>query len=73
MSSSGRGLEFSFRDLVVGHGISANCPMANLYTVTGIDVVDLTLGVCVLTVATVGVGAVKVGVEGVGMVCTLTL
>ena len=71
-SSSGGGL--SFRDLVVGCGTSANCPMANLYTVTSIDsAVDLTNGVCVLTVTTVGVGAVEVRMEGVGWVSTLTL
>ena len=34
---------------------------------------DLAVGVWVLTVATVGVGAVEVGVEGVGWVSTLTL
>ena len=63
MSSSGGGLEFSFRGLVVGHGTSANCPIANLYTATGIDsAVDLTIGVCVLTVATVGMATVEVGV-----------
>ena len=55
-TSSGGAL--SFRDLVGGCGTSANCPLANLYTVTGIDsAVDLTIGVCVLTVATVGTGA----------------
>ena len=74
MSSSGGGLILSFRDLVVGHGTSANCPVANFYTITCIDsAVDLTIGVCVLTVATVVVGAVAVGVEGVGWVSTLTL
>ena len=74
MSSSSGGLEFLFRDLVVGHGTSANCPIANLYTVTSIDsVVDLTIGVWVLTVATVGAGAVEVGMEGVGWASTLTL
>ena len=73
MSSSGGGLILSFRDLVVGCGTSANCPIANLYTITGIDfAVDLTIGVCVLTVATIGVGAVKVGV-GVGWVSNFTL
>ena len=61
-------------DLVVGHGNSANCPMASLCIVTGTDsAMDLTIGVCVLIVATVGVGAVEVGVEGVGWVSTLTL
>ena len=53
ISSSGRGL--SFRDLIVGCGTSANCTMDNLYTVTSTDsAVDLTTGVCVLTVATMG-------------------
>ena len=66
MSFSGGGLELLFRDLVVGCGTSANCPMANLYTVTSINsAVDLTIGVWVLTVATMGVGAVEVVVEGV--------
>ena len=74
MSSSGGGLTSSFRDLVVGCGTSANCSIANLYTVTGIDsALDLTIGVCVLTVATMGAGLVDVGVEGVGWVSTLTL
>ena len=64
----------SFRDLGVGHGTSANCPMASLCIVTGIDsAVDLTIAVCVLTVTTVMAGAVEVGVEGVGWVSTLTL
>ena len=48
--------------------------MASWCIVTGIaSAVDLTIGVCVLTVTTVGVGAVEVGVEGVGWVNTLTL
>ena len=34
---------------------------------------DFTIGVCVLTVATMGVGVVEVGVEGVVWVTTLTL
>ena len=72
MSSSGEGL--SFRDLVVGHGTSANCPIDNLYTVIGIDsAVDLNISVCVLTVATMGVGVVEVGMEGVGWLSTPTL
>ena len=67
MSSSGGGLTLLFRDLVVGCGTSANCPIGNVYTVTGIDsAADLTISVCVLTVATLGVGAVDVGMEGVG-------
>ena len=67
ISSSGRGL--SFRDLVVGCRTSANCPLLSLCTVTGIDsAVDLTTDVCVLRVATVGAGAVEVGVEDVGWV-----
>ena len=58
----------------MGHGTSANCPVANLYTVTSIgSAVDLTDGVWVLTVAIVGVGVVEVGMEGVGWLSTLTL
>ena len=58
-------------DLVVGCGNLANCPMASLYIVTSIDsAVDLTIGVCVLTVTTRGAGAVEVWVEGVGWVST---
>ena len=46
MSSSGGGFDPSFWGLVVRHGTSANCPVANLCTVTGIDVVvDLVTGV----------------------------
>ena len=72
-SSVGR-LDPSFWGLVVGHGTPANYPVANLYTVTGMDSAPhLTTGVWVLTVATMGVGAVEVGVEGVGLVSTLTL
>ena len=53
---------------------SANCPIANLYTLTSIDsAVDLTIGVWVLTVATMGAGVVGVGVEDVGWLSTLTL
>ena len=67
ISSSGGGLDPSFWGLVVGCGTSANCHIANLYIITGIySAVDLTNGVWVLTVATMGVGAVEVGVEGVG-------
>ena len=74
ISSSGGGLDPSFQGLVVQCGTSANCPIANLYTITGIDsAMDLTNGVWVLTVVTVGVGAVEVGVEGVGWVSNLTL
>ena len=72
ISSSGGGL--SFMDLVAGHGTSANCPLASLCIVTSIDsAVDLTTGICVLTVTTVGAGAVEVGMEGVGWLNTLTL
>ena len=72
ISSSGGGLDPSIWGLVVGHGTSANCPVADLYTITSIDsAVDLTTGVWVLTVATMGV--VEVGMEGVGWVSTLTL
>ena len=73
-SSSGGGLDPSFWGLIVGCGTSANCPIANLYTVTSIDsAVDLTIGVWVLTVATMGAGALEVWVEGLGLVSTLTL
>ena len=72
ISSSGGGL--SIMDLVVGHGTLANWPMASLCIVTGIySAVDLTIGACVLTVATMGAGAFEVWVEGVGWVCTITL
>ena len=72
ISSSGGGL--SFMDLVLGHGTSANCAMASLCIVTGIDsALDLTIDVCVLTVTTMGAGAVEVGVEGVGWVSNFTL
>ena len=53
--SSGGRLDPSFWDLVGGHGTSANFPVANLYTITSKDsAADLTTGVWVLTVATVG-------------------
>ena len=69
ISSSGGGL--SFMDLVVGHGTWGNCPVASLCIVTCIDsIMNLTIGVCVLTVTTMGAGAVEVGVEGVGWVST---
>ena len=56
-------------DMVVGHGTSANCYMASLCIVTSIDsALDLTIGVCVLTVTTMRVGAVELGVAGVGWV-----
>ena len=72
ISSSSGGL--SFMALVVEHGTSANCPMASLCIVTGKDsAVDLIIGVCVLTVTTMGAGAVEVGVEGVGWLSTLSL
>ena len=72
MSSSGGGLDPSFWGLVVGHGTSANCPVANLYTVTSIDVaVDLVSGIWVEVVATVGVGAAEfTGVVGLVVVDT---
>ena len=48
--------------------------MASLCIVISVDyAVDLTIGVCVLTVATMGVGAVEVGVGDVGWVNTFTL
>ena len=64
-----------FWGLAFGHGTSANFPVANLYTITGIDAVavDLVTGVWVEVVATVGVGAVGVGMEGIDWVSTLTL
>ena len=62
ISSSGGGLDPSFWSLVVGCGTSANCPIANLYTVTSIDsAVDLTVGVWVLKVPTVGWVWLKLG------------
>ena len=68
----------SFWGLAVGCGTSANCPVANLYTITGMDaVVDLVTGVWVEVGATVGVGAVEfTGAAGVlvtGWASTLTL
>ena len=69
-----------FWGLDVRHETSANCQVANLYTVTGMDVaVDLVTDVWVEVVATVVVGVVEftgevvVGMEGVGLVITLTL
>ena len=57
----------SFRDLVVGCGTSVNCPMVSLCIVTSLDsAVDLTIGVCLLTVTIMGVSAVELWVEGVG-------
>ena len=64
----------SFWGLVVGSGTSANCPISNLYAITGIDyAVGFIIGVWVLTVATVGADRVQAGVESVGWVTTLTL
>ena len=46
--------------LLIGHGTSANRPVANLYTITGIDVaVNLVTGIWVEVVATVEVGAAE--------------
>ena len=80
MSSSGGGLNPSLLGLVVRHGTSAKCPVANLYTVTCIDVaVDLVTGVWVEVVATVGIGVVEfirvvgIVVVGTGWARTLTL
>ena len=79
MSSSGTGLEWTEEFLLswglsVRYGISANCPVANLYTITNIDAaVDLTTGVWVEAVATVGVGTVGVVVVGTGWARTLNL
>ena len=60
----------SFWGLAVGYGTSANFPVANLYTMTSMDsAVDLTTGVWVEVVVTVGVGAVEfTGVVRVGLV-----
>ena len=56
-----------------GHGTSLNFPVARLYTITSTEsVADLATGVWVLTVTTVGVVAVEVGVEDTGWVSTLT-
>ena len=53
--------------LPVGCGTSANCSVANLYTVIGIDfTVDLTTVVWVEAIAIVGVGAVGVVVVSTG-------
>ena len=72
MSSSGGGLECCLR--VGGCGTSLNFIVARLYTITGMEsAVDLVTSVWVLTIATVGVGAVEVGVEDTGWVSTLTL
>ena len=80
MSSCGGGMDPSFWGLVVGHGASANCPVANVYTTTGIDVaVNLVTGIWVEVVATVRVraeeltGVVGVVVIGTGWARTLTL
>ena len=80
MSSGGGGLDPSFWGLLVGHGTSANCPVANSYTITGIDVaVDLVTGIWVQLVATVGIGAaeftgaVGVVIVGTGWARTLTM
>ena len=80
MSSSSGRLDPSFWGLVVGHGTSANCPVAELYTITSIDVtMDLVTDIWVEVVATVGVGAVEltgaveVVVIGTGWARTLTL
>ena len=62
ISSSGGGLDPSILGLVVGHGTSANSPVANLYTITSIDsAVDLTTGVWALTVATMGWVQLRLG------------
>ena len=60
--------------LPVGCQTSVNCSVANLYTVTSIDAAaDLTIGVWVEAVATVGLGAVGAVVVGTGWARTLTL
>ena len=63
-----------FWGLAVGYGTSANIPVANLYTITGMDVAaDLVTGIWVEVVATVRVGAVGVMLEGIGWASTLTV
>ena len=72
MSSRGGGLDPSFWVMV--DGASLNFPVARSYTIIGMDsVVDLLTDIWVLTVVTVWVGAVEVGVEDIGWVNTLTL
>ena len=84
MSSNGGGLELWVRGctlswgLVVRQGTSANCPVANLYTITSMDVVvDFVTGVWLEVMATMGAGAVEftgaVGMVGTGWASTLTL
>ena len=65
----------SFRGPAVGYGTSANFHVANLYTITSMNVVavDLVTGIWVEVVATVRVGEVGVGMESIGWVSTLTL
>ena len=64
----------SFLGLAVECGTSANCPVADLYTVTSIDVAaDLVTGIWVEAVATVGIGSVGVVVVGIGWASTLIL
>ena len=60
--------------LPVGCGTSANCPVANLYTITSIGAAALlTTGIWVEAVATVGIGAVGVVVVGTGWGRRVTL
>ena len=80
MSSSGGGLNPSFTGLVVRHRTSANCPGANVHTVTSIGVaVDLVTGIWVEVVATVRVeaaeftGVLGVVIIGTGWARTLTM
>ena len=64
----------SFWSLLIGYGTSANFPVDNLYTIIGMDAaVDLTTGIWVEALATVGVGVVEEGVVGVGRAIILTL
>ena len=82
MSSSDGGLEFwvrgcpSFWGLVVRQGTSANCPVANLYTIASMEVVDLITGVWVEIAATMEEGAVEftgaVGVAATSRASTIT-
>ena len=60
--------------LPLGCRTSANCPVTSLYIVTSIDaVVDLTTGIWLEAVATVGEGVVGVVVVGTGWARTLIL
>ena len=54
------------RALLLDRGLTPNFPIANLYKIISMDATaDLVTGIWVEVVATVGVGAVMVGVEGI--------